>query len=293
MRTIWEAFSPEKKGIWLFCAAILLFSTMDIVAKDLMERHGSMQVVWARYASQFFWTVLVLSPRLLTLVKTNHLGLQLIRSACLFGGTFFFFTSIKFLALAEATAIFNISPLVITILSVVILKEVVGIRRWLGVLTGLAGALIIIQPGADLFTPASFLPVCAAICFAGYAISTRFLGSDEPHATSFFYTTLIGTIAASLFIPFVWETPNTRDMFAMSTFGIIGACGHILLIIALGYAQASVLAPFTYLGVLFGAFWGFVFFAEVPGLATWIGAIVIIGAGLYVWQREKSAKRSA
>jgi drug/metabolite transporter (DMT)-like permease len=82
-------------------------------------------------------------------------------------------------------------------------------------------------------------------------------------------------------------------MFAMSTFGIIGACGHILLIIALGYAQASVLAPFTYLGVLFGAFWGFVFFAEVPGLATWIGAIVIIGAGLYVWQREKSAKRSA
>jgi len=293
MRATWDALSPEKKGIWLFCGAIFLFSTMDTVAKDLMTRHTSMQVVWARYASQFFWTVLVLLPRLLTLVRTNHLGLQLVRSACLFGGTFFFFTSIKFLALAEANAIFNISPLVITILSVLILKEVVGLRRWLGVLTGLAGALIIIQPGAELFRPASFLPVCAAVCFAGYAISTRFLGSDEPHATSFFYTTLIGTIAASFFVPFVWETPTARDMFAMSTFGIIGACGHILLIVALGYAQASVLAPFSYLGVLFGAFWGLVIFAEIPSITTWIGAFVIIGAGLYVWQREKSAKRAA
>jgi len=131
MRTIWEGLAPEKKGIWLFCAAILLFSTMDLVAKDLMTRHSSMQIVWARYASQFFWTIVVLSPRLLTLIRTKHLRLQLIRSACLFGGTVFFFSSVKFLDLAEATAIFNISPLIITILSVIILKEAVGIRRWL------------------------------------------------------------------------------------------------------------------------------------------------------------------
>ena len=264
---------------------------MDIVAKDLMARHSPVQVVWARYTSQFFWTVLVLSPRLISLIRTKHLSLQLIRSACLFGGTFFFFNSMKYLELAEAVAIFNISPLIITILSVVILKELVGVRRWLGVLTGLAGALIIIQPGTEIFTMASFLPVIAAFCFAGYAISTRFLGSDEPHATSFFYTTLIGAIAASLLVPFAWDTPTTRDLIAMSTFGIIGAVGHILLIIALGHAQASVLAPFTYLGVLFGALWGFFFFAEIPSTVTFIGAFVIIGAGLYVWQREKSAKR--
>lgn len=290
MRTIWEGLAPEKKGIWLFCAAILLFSTMDLVAKDLMTRHSSMQIVWARYASQFFWTIVVLSPRLLTLIRTKHLRLQLIRSACLFGGTVFFFSSVKFLDLAEATAIFNISPLIITILSVIILKEAVGIRRWLGVLIGLAGAIIIISPGAEVFKPASILPICAAICFAGYAISTRFLGNDEPHATSFFYTTLIGTIAASLFVPFAWDAPTLPDALTMSTFGIIGACGHILLIIALSHAQASALAPFSYLGVLFGAFWGFVLFAEFPSVSTWIGAFVIIGAGLYVWHREKSVK---
>lgn len=293
MKDTWNALTSEKKGIWLYCLAILLFSTMDMIAKDLMSRHSSGQVVWARYASQFFWTVVVLSPRLRSLIRTKHLMLQLIRSACLFGGTIFFFTAIKYLKLAEATAIFNISPLVITILSVFILKEIVGIRRWLGVLTGLAGALIIIQPGAEIFTPASILPVCAACCFAGYAISTRFLGSDEPHATSFFYTTLIGTVAATLIVPFAWDMPTGRDAIVMSTFGIIGAIGHVFLIIALGYAQASVLAPLTYLGVLFGAFWGLTIYSEVPSTTTWIGAFVIVGAGLYVWHREKSVKETA
>ena len=293
MRATWDQLSSEKKGIWLFCLAVILFSTMDMVAKDLMSRHSSMQVVWARYASQFFWTCIVLSPRLRSLIRTDHLGLQLIRSSCLFGGTVFFFTAVKYLDLAEATAIFNISPLLITILSVFILKETVGIRRWLGVMIGLTGALIIIQPGAEIFQPASLLPVFAAICFAGYAISTRFLGNEEPAATSFFYTTLIGTIAASLIVTFAWDMPTTRDAITMSTFGLIGAGGHILLIVALGYAQASTIAPFTYLGVLMGAFWGIVIFAEFPTPTTWIGAFVIMGAGLYVWHREKSVKAIA
>ena len=293
MKAAWEALTTEKKGIWLFCCAILLFSIMDLVAKDLMGRHSATQVVWARYTSQFVWTIVFLAPRLLEMVKTRHMGLQLIRSACLFGGTFFFFSALKFLELAEAVAIFNISPLMITILSVFLLKEMVGIRRWVGVMFGLAGALIIIQPGSDLFSYASLLPLCASVCFAGYAVSTRFLGSDEPHVTSFFYTTLIGTIAASLLVPFVWEMPNTRDAIAMSTFGIIGAVGHLLLIISLGYAAASVVAPFTYFGVLFGTIWGAVFFGEIPGISTLIGAIVIVGAGIYVWHREKSAKSSS
>ncbi len=258
-----------------------------------MTRHSSTQVVWARYASQFFWTVVVLAPRLGKLVRTKHLGLQLIRSACLFGGTFFFFTALKHLEMAEAVAIFNVSPLVITILSVFVLKEVVGYRRWIGVLIGLAGALVIIQPGSEIFSAASVLPLAAAACYAGYAISTRFLGQDEPHATSFFYTTLIGAVAASLLVPFAWETPTTRDLFAMSTFGIIGATGHIFLIIALSFAPASVVAPFTYLGVLYGTFWGFLLFAEFPSLSTWIGAIIIVSAGLYVWHREKSVKTTS
>ena len=290
MRIFWDALSPAKKGIWLYSCAIFMFSIMDIVAKDLLTRHDSVQVVWARYFSQFFWTLIVLSPQLLNIIKTKHLALQLIRSACLFGGTLFFFTAVKYLNLAEAVSIFNISPLIITILSVVILKETVGYRRWAGVLIGLIGALIIIQPGSQIFTTASLLPMCAAVCYAGYAISTRFLGSDEPHATSFFYTTLFGTLAASFMVPFAWDTPTFRDGLVMSTFGMIGATGHIFLIIALSYAKASVIAPFTYLGVALGALWGILFFAETPQFTTILGAIVIVGAGLYVWHREKSAK---
>lgn len=288
-RTMWAAAGPEKRGILLFCLALLLFSGMDIVAKYLTGKYPALQVVWARYASQFFWTLIVLSPRLRAFMRTKHLMMQLIRSACLFGATFFFFSSLKHLAFAEATAIFEIAPLVITILSVVILKEQVGLRRWLGVLAGLLGALIIIRPGAEVFTPAAVYPVIAATCFAGYSIATRFLGQDEPAATSFLYTTLIGTIVGSLIVPFAWETPDMIDLPIMASFGVIGACGHILLILALNYAQASVIAPFSYLALLLNALWGMVIFGEFPDAYTWVGAAVIVGAGLYVWHRETRA----
>lgn len=273
----------------LFCVTLILFSGMDVVAKYLTSKYPPLQVVWARYASQFFWTLIVLSPRLRELMKTEHLLMQLVRSACLFAATMCFFSSLKYLAFAEATAIFEIAPLVITILSVVILKEKVGIRRWLGVTAGLIGALIIIRPGAEVFTPAAIFPVGAAIFFAAYSIATRFLGQDEPAATSFLYTTLIGTIAGSMMVGFVWQPPDTIDIPIMATFGIIGACGHILLIIALNYAQASVIAPFSYLALLLNAVWGMLIFGEMPDAYTWIGATVIVGAGLYVWHRENKS----
>jgi len=268
---------------------LILFSGMDVVAKYLTSKYPPLQVVWARYASQFFWTLIVLSPRLRELMKTKHLFMQLVRSACLFAATMCFFSSLKYLAFAEATAIFEIAPLVITILSVVILKEKVGIRRWLGVTAGLIGAIIIIRPGAEVFTPAAIFPVGAAIFFAGYSIATRFLGQEEPAATSFLYTTLIGTIAGSIMVGFVWQPPDAIDIPIMATFGIIGACGHILLIIALNYAQASVIAPFSYLALLLNAIWGVMIFGEMPDAYTWIGATVIVGAGLYVWHRENQS----
>lgn len=290
MKAALAAIPDEKKGILLFCLAIFVFSLMDIVAKVMTARYPPMEVAWARYASQFFWSALILSPRLRSYLRTRHMGLQMIRSTCLFGATLFFFTSLKYLGLAEATAIFEVAPLMITVLSVVLLKEVVGIRRWGGVIAGLIGALIIIRPGAEVFQVAAIYPVGAAICFAGYAIATRRLGNDEPAATSFIYTTLIGTIVASLIVPFFWVTPTATDMAILGTFGMIGAAGHFMLIIALTYSQASVIAPFSYMALLWNALWGVLFFAEFPDSYTLVGALVIVGAGLYVWHRENRAK---
>jgi len=180
---------------------------------------------------------------------------------------------------------------VITALSVFILKETVGLRRWAGVLAGLIGALIIIRPGGDLFTWYALLPCGSAICFAGYTITTRFLGSEESHWTSFLYTALIGTIVACAFLPFYW-TPIKQpfDILHIMTIGAIGGIGHLCIILALTRVQASVLAPFGYFTILFNSLWGYLFFHEKPDGATILGALVIVGAGLYVWQRRRQAE---
>jgi drug/metabolite transporter (DMT)-like permease len=290
MRDLWQRTGAETKGIVLIVLAILLFSIMDTIAKGLTQRYDTTQVVWARYASQTFWAVLILSPRLRSVLRTDRLGLQLLRSALLFGATFFFFSALARLQLAEATAIFEVGPLVITILSVLILKERVGPRRWAGVLAGLVGAIVIIRPGTEVFQPAALLPLAAATCFAGYSIATRFLGQDESPFTSLLYTTLIGTVVATIALPFFWTTPSTGDAAVMASFGAIGMVGQLFLILALGYAQASLIAPFGYMALAFNATWGFLFFAEVPDRWTIAGASIIVGAGLYVWYREMRIK---
>jgi drug/metabolite transporter (DMT)-like permease len=288
---LWTRHGGGNGGFALFLSAILLFSVMDALAKDLTARYEPVQVVWARYAGQTFWAFLLLAPWLGRYLGTDRLWLQLLRSALLFGATFFFFSAFRHLQLAEMTAIFEIAPLVITILSVAILGERVGPRRWLGVGLGLLGALIIIRPGSEVFSPYSLLPALAACCFAGYSIATRFIGPDESPFTSLLYTTLIGTIVASLWVPFHWSTPEGTDIAVMAGFGAIGMAGQLCLILAFTRTEASALAPFSYFGLLFNALWGFVFFAEVPDAFTWTGAAVIVGAGIYVWHRERQAAR--
>ena len=279
-----------QRGILLFCLTMFLFSMMDAVAKSMTQHYEPFLVTWARYASQTFWSLLVFSPRLRSLLRTEHLWLQLIRSGFLFAATFCFFSSIAYMKLAEAVAVFEVAPLLITGLSVIILGEKVGYRRWIGVLVGLFGALVIIRPGTDVFQPAALLPICAAFFFAAYTISTRFLSADEPPATSFLYTTLVGTVVASIILPGFWTTPALEHVPILATFGVLGGIGHYLLILAFTATQASVLAPFSYVGLIFSAFWGFAIFNELPDIWTWIGAAIIVGAGLYVWYREQAVQ---
>lgn len=270
--------------------AILLFSIMDAIAKALSGTHHPLQIVWARYSSQTVFAFALLAPRLARLLRTDRIGLQLTRSAFLFGATAFFFTSISVLQLATATAIFEVAPLFITGLAFLLLGETVGLRRWLGVGLGLAGALVIIRPGTDVFSPYALLPLAAAACFAAYAISTRFLGGTESPWTSFLYTALIGTLASCLIVPFVWTTPSAGHAALMASMGVVGGTGHYLLIRAFTATEASFLAPFSYFGLAFNALWGFLFFAEVPDATTIAGATIIVGAGIYVWYRETFAR---
>lgn len=283
--------TPTVQGIVLMICTIFLFSIMDAMAKSLAQRFDILQVVWARYTSQSLVAVLILLPRLKTVIKTRYLGLQLIRSGFLFGATMCFFFGIVLVGLTSASAIMMINPMLISVGAFIILGEPFGPRRALGVSAGLLGALIIIRPGADVFTMASLFPVGAAICYTGYSISTRFLGREESVWTSFLYTAIIGTIVASLIVPLYWTTPTPYDWGLMLLLGVVGGAGQLSLIRALAIAEAGAIAPFSYVGIIFASIWGILFFDEFPDQWVIIGALVIALAGIYVWQRERQTAK--
>lgn len=285
--------SPTAQGIVLMLCAIFMFSTMDALAKYLATRYDVLQVVWARYAGQMAVVVLVLAPRLTTLIRTNHLGLQLIRSGFLYAATFCFFTSLSFMEMASVIAVANIHPVLLTLGAALILREALGPRRIIGIVAAMIGALIIIRPGADVFAVSSLLPLLAGFFYASYALSTRFLGRDEPILTSFLYTALIGTLVSSVMVIPAWQTPSLTDAGMFLVLGAVAALGQFMLIKSLTLAEAGAVAPFGYAGILFATFWGFFAFNEVPDVWTLVGAAVIICAGIYVWHRETQARAQA
>ncbi|MDT8856069.1 DMT family transporter [Paracoccaceae bacterium Fryx2] len=284
--------SPASRGILLMLAAVALFTAMDALAKGLVADYPTLQVVWARYTGQTVIVALVLGRRLPALLRTRYPGLQAFRSACQFGATALFFFSLGFIGLAEATALVDINPVLITLGAALFLGEKLGPRRIFGVVAALVGALIVIRPGLGVFTPAALLPLGCAVCYAGYAIATRHVGRDESAWTSLVYAALLGTVVTSLAMPAIWEPVAARHLPAFLALGLLGAAAQFCLIRAFTLAEASAVAPFGYVGLIFATFWGIVLFDEYPDLWTIVGALVIVAAGLYVWHRETRASRN-
>lgn len=270
--------------------AIFLFSAMDATAKALMERYAPIQVVWARYAGMMAVVAVVLAPRLGPLLRTRRIGLQLLRSAFLFAATYTFFTAISRMDIAAATAVMQVHPMILTLAAALILRETLGPRRIFGIVAALTGALIVIRPGSEVFSLTALLPLLGGVFYASYALTTRFLGRDEPIMTSFLYTAIIGTLVASLLTIPVWQVPQASDWIIFLGLGAVGALGQFMLIRSLTIAEAGAVAPFSYAGVIFATVWGYLAFDEVPDGATLLGALVIVGAGVYVWHRETRAQ---
>jgi|TARA_B100000902_G_scaffold316823_1_gene308284 drug/metabolite transporter (DMT)-like permease len=260
---------------------------MNALAKGMALQYTIVMVVWARYLSQTVLTVLVFNKNLKTIVKTQRIKIHLFRSALLFGATIFIFAGFANLSLAATMAIFQTAPLLVVILSVIFLGEVVGVKRWLGVAVGFAGALIIIQPGTDTFLIASIFPLLSALCYAAYAVSTRHLGTEEDPRTNFFYTGLVGTIVSTLILFPFFQKIELVDIIYFTLLGALGGSGHYCLILALRKSEASLLAPFSYFDLVFSACLGMIFFTEYPTQSLIIGATTIVGAGIYTWYRER------
>jgi len=272
-------------------ATMFFFSLMDAMAKEIAHRTDTVMAIWARYAGQTVVVALLVSPRLTSVLKTGYPGLQLLRSVFLLLATSFFFFGFVIIGLANAAAIMSLNPVLITLGAALVLGERFGRRRALGVGAALIGALIIIRPGSDVFSETALLPLGAAIAYTGYALTTRFVGRDEDAWTSLLYTAVFGSLVLSVIVPFFWVPPDLTAIVLMLVVGSVGALGHFCLIRALMVAEASAIAPFTYFGLLFSIFWGMVVFGEYPDLFTYVGASVIVAAGLYIWYRETRSGR--
>ena len=268
---------------------MFVFTLMDAVAKVLTQEIGVWPTLWIRYLGQAVLVFLIGLPRFGKIVKTSFPLLQLARSVFLMCATMCFFWGISNIGLAEATAIMDISPVLITLGAVLFLGERIGIRRVFGIIGALIGAMIVIRPGSDVFSAYALFPLGAAICYSGYNIITRFVGAREDPWTSLFYTALFGAIVFSAIVPFYWQPLSTFTITLMATLSVMATLAQWLLIKALSLGEASLLAPIGYIALIFATLWGFLLFGDLPDQWTVIGALVIVASGIYVWWRERKA----
>ena len=276
--------------ILLMIGAVFCFASMDATAKYLMKEIGPAQTIWARYTVQAVIVTVLILPKINVFGRTNYPKLQFLRSVALMMATTLFFFAFSRLGLAEASAIFNISPVLITLGAFLFLREQIGPRRLIGIIVSLLGALIIIRPGTGVFSIYALLSLGAAIFYSTYSLATRFVGTDESPWTSLFYSAIFGAICYSIYIAFYWNPMSNNAILLTIIIGLFGTAGHICLIRALTLGEASLVAPFIYTNLLFTTTWGFVLFGNLPDFRTIFGALIIVVAGIYVWARDRAVR---
>ena len=285
------ASAGPGRGLLQLLAAVLLFTMLDAVAKDLVVRYSFVVVLWARFAVQLALVALVLRGRFASHLRTAVPGLHLARGLTQLGAGAFFFASLAHIGLAEATALGDLNPVFITLGAALFLGERIGIHRIGAVLAAMAGAWMIVRPGTDAFSPAAILPLLCAVFYAANALITRAVGRSEPVATVMVLSSLIGTSLVTLALPFHLTPVAFADIPRFIAIGVMGTLAQVLVIRAFSATEASVLAPFGYVGIVFAMLWGLLFFGEWPDGMTLAGALVIVLAGLYVWHRETRVRR--
>lgn len=279
----------RSRGILWMLATMFCFISLDAMMKHLLESHSLVQVTWGRFFFATIAAILLCGRRLPSLTISRAPKLQMLRSVLLMSTTGLFNAGIRATPLATATTIMFTSPLLVTVLSIPLLGEKVGARRWFGVAIGFLGAVVVVQPWANGFGGAGagilFLLV-AALFNANYQIITRKVRNDDP-LTSLLYTATAGAIVSSAIVPWFWAWPSFFSWVQLVGTGVAGGLGHFCLIKAMTAAPASVVAPFSYSSLIWATIFGFVIWGDWPDLWTWAGAALIVGSGLYIFHRER------
>ncbi|HAE08525.1 MAG TPA: EamA family transporter, partial [Alphaproteobacteria bacterium] len=273
----------------------VVFSVQDGISRYLAEHYNVITVVTIRY--MFFMAfVLAYSARqdggIRKIASSPQLPVQIGRGLLLAGQICVAILSFSTVGLVNFHAVFASYPLMVMALSVPVLGEAVGWRRWLAVCIGFCGVLLILRPGTEMFGSASILPVLAAFMMAVYGILTRYAARQDAALTSFFWTAIAGGIAMLAIGPFFWVPPVGTDWYWMGLLCLTGTGGHYLLIKALDATKASTIQPFAYLQLVFASSIGILVFDDSLDPMLIVGSAIIVGSGLFALQRERQAAQS-
>jgi drug/metabolite transporter (DMT)-like permease len=271
------------------CAGVSTFPFMNAAVKLLSAGYPALQITWARFTGHLIVMLLIFLPQYrLSLLRTRQPAVQIARSVLMLMSNLVFVMAIGRIPLATASAIGFTSPLIVTALSVPLLHESVGWRRWTAVLVGFSGALLVIRPGAGFTDPAVFLLLISALTYALYQIATRWVSRHDNAATGIIFSALVGSIALTAAIPFIAVMPRTIfDALLFASLGLLGGFGHYLVIRAFQLGNAAVIAPLGYVELLGSTVLGYAIFGNFPDTWTWVGASIIIASGAYIAVRER------
>jgi len=285
-----SAASQRLVGIGLMVATGFFFACLDSSAKWLGHSLPTMQVVWARYISNFILVLPLVNPwRRPRLLRPRRPLLQIVRGSLILLSTILNFVALHYLQLAQTVSIMFSTPLLVAMLAGPILGEWVGWRRAIAILLGFVGVVVVAQPGFAGFHPAMLLSVLGAVVYALGNILARILVREDGPGVTFFYVGAVGAAAMTPIVPFVWVWPaDALSWSLMLAMGAAAAIGHWSLILAHKYAPASILAPFIYTQLIWMVLSGWLFFADLPDRATVMGALIVIASGLYLLWRERN-----
>lgn len=275
-------------AVGLVLLAMLVFTSTDAIAKYLTVTMAPQQIIWVRYGV----IVAILLPvlwyrRAEGVIYTRRPWLHLLRGLLVMASSVLFIFALQRLPLELCTAIGFVSPLYVTALSIPLLGETVGARRWAAVGVGLLGVLVILRPGGAAFQWAMLIPLVSSLCWALGLIITRLMRGSEHALTVLAYSSVVGWVAVTPLALPLWRAPDAMQWLMLIGLGSLNALAQYLVIHAFMMASASLLAPFSYSTILWATLLGALVFGSVPDLATVLGTLVLVTAGLYVWHRER------
>lgn len=276
-----------SSGVAAMILAMVLLPFADALSKLLVQTYPAEQITWAR---NLFHTAMLLpifvwrggSQSLKSLIQRD----QIIRGLAFVFMTACYVASLFWLPLADALAIVFLFPMLVTILAGLWLGEHIGVARWLAVIAGFAGAMLVIQPGFQSWTPGIPLAFTAAILTAIYVIMTRQMSAHASRLTLLMAPALIGMLALTPTLPFRWVTPDLTGWIVMIAIAGFGAAAHLLIITAYARAEASTIAPLGYTQIIMATLLGYLLFADMPDAMTFVGMAIIFVSGLFVSQRS-------